>query len=53
MSSAATTAGTTAPPPADRTPRQAAPAGRIGSALESYGSAEQVAAEQAPSGAAH
>jgi hypothetical protein len=43
MSSAATTAGTTAPPPSGRTPRRAAPAGRIGSALESYGSAEQAA----------
>lgn len=34
MSSAATTVGTAAPPPSGRTPRKAAPAGWIGSALE-------------------
>ena len=51
MSSAATTAGTPAPPPPGRTPRKTAPAGWIGSALESYDSAEQVAAEPAVSGA--
>lgn len=36
MSSAATTAGTTAPPPSGRTPRKAALASWIGSALEYY-----------------
>ncbi|WP_460668237.1 hypothetical protein [Kocuria himachalensis] len=45
MSSAATTAGTPAPPPPGRTPRTAAPAGWICSAFESYDSAELVAAE--------
>ena len=51
MSSAATTAETPAPPRPGRAPRKAAPACWIGGALESYDSAEQVAAEPAVSGA--
>lgn len=51
MSAAATTAETPAPPPSGRAPRTAAPARWIGSALKSYDSAEQVAAEPAVSGA--